>query len=569
MNKYCDVCGRKIGFFEKSYENHYCKECYHMQLEKRQNYIMQMSKDKNVYTISKPAEITEREINENIIKLKKEKQEKEERLITEKNYFLYTKYFLNILSKINDLPFHYQNIFKYTVKSDKFKVIELLLKEILNQLPNDYNLTDIKKITTYGRSSQIIDKVLKPYIDRELNYEKYCLITVDRQKYYPQPNNNILNDIEENSIFIDNGFLLNFELLIGNFLGNKIKNIEADEHAMEKHLENSHNPNKYDYSACISFAKENELDATYEIISIYYLYAMLIVYYIYLNKTINKIINESELYDVYKKLKNEIHNNDYIVNKLYPIYNSLYKNEFDIIFENEKEFALLLEIIAEKEKNIEKNNFIDIENSILNVDINKYIDNTDEIDMTNKVINEIAENIVTYKNNLSLHDVLDIIVYSKKYLPIIEEIKKQQAIKEKERILKGFFEEEKEAVNNSLDYSTIDNGYEFESFVANLYKMLGYNVLDVTSKSGDQGADVLIEKDNIKYAIQVKYYNNPVGNKAIQEVVAAKSFYKTDKAMVVTNSTFTPQAITLANANDVLLVDGNKLDELIKQVKNN
>ena len=38
--------------------------------------------------------------------------------------------------------------------------------------------------------------------------------------------------------------------------------------------------------------------------------------------------------------------------------------------------------------------------------------------------------------------------------------------------------------------------------------------------------------------------------------------------MVVTNSTFTPQAITLANANDVLLVDGNKLDELIKEVKN-
>lgn len=104
--------------------------------------------------------------------------------------------------------------------------------------------------------------------------------------------------------------------------------------------------------------------------------------------------------------------------------------------------------------------------------------------------------------------------------------------------------------------------------MANVYKMLGYNVEVVTSKSGDQGADVIIEKDNIKYAIQVKYYNNPVGNKAIQEVVAAKSFYKTDKAMVVTNSTFTPQAITLANANDVLLVDGNKLDELIKEVKN-
>lgn len=98
--------------------------------------------------------------------------------------------------------------------------------------------------------------------------------------------------------------------------------------------------------------------------------------------------------------------------------------------------------------------------------------------------------------------------------------------------------------------------------------MLDYNVVDITSKSGDQGADVIIEKDNIKYAIQVKYYNNPVGNKAIQEVVAAKSFYKTDKAMVVTNSTFTPQAITLANANDVILINGNELDKLIEKIKN-
>ena len=170
MSKNCIMCNKKIGFFEKLYEDKYCKECYDKQVAKMQEMI---------------------------------KIENEKILISEKNYFLYTKYFWSILSNINNLPFHYQDIFKDTVKSDKFKVIELLLEEILIQLPKDYNLTDIKKITTYGRSSQIIDKVLKPYIDRELNYEKYCLITVDRQKYYPPPNNNILNDIEENSIFID------------------------------------------------------------------------------------------------------------------------------------------------------------------------------------------------------------------------------------------------------------------------------------------------------------------------------------------------------------------------------
>ena len=226
----------------------------------------------------------------------------------------------------------------------------------------------------------------------------------------------------------------------------------------------------------------------------------------------------------------------------------------------------MIETINDKEKIVEKDDFIDINSSILN--INKFVNSTNDDELAFKVIDEINSNIVSYKKYLSINDVLDILIYSRKYIDIINEVKKQQALKEKERILNGCFEEEKKINNNLLDYSNITNGYDFEAFVANVYKMLGYNVEGVTSKSGDQGADVIIEKDNIKYAIQVKYYNNPVGNKAIQEVVAAKSFYKTDKAMVVTNSTFTPQAITLANANDVLLVDGNKLDELIKEVKN-
>ena len=244
----------------------------------------------------------------------------------------------------------------------------------------------------------------------------------------------------------------------------------------------------------------------------------------------------------------------------------LYKDEYDITFDDENEFKLLIETINDKEKIVEKDDFIDINSSILN--INKFVNSTNDDELAFKVIDEINSNIVSYKKYLSINDVLDILIYSRKYIDIINEVKKQQALKEKERILNGCFEEEKKINNNLLDYSNITNGYDFEAFVANVYKMLGYNVEGVTSKSGDQGADVIIEKDNIKYAIQVKYYNNPVGNKAIQEVVAAKSFYKTDKAMVVTNSTFTPQAITLANVNDVLLVDGNKLDELIKEVKN-
>lgn len=74
------------------------------------------------------------------------------------------------------------------------------------------------------------------------------------------------------------------------------------------------------------------------------------------------------------------------------------------------------------------------------------------------------------------------------------------------------------------------------------------------------GADVIAYKDNVKYVIQVKFYNNPVSNKAVQEVVGAIGMYKADKGIVVTNSTFTSSAIELAKANDIELVDGEKID---------
>ena len=80
------------------------------------------------------------------------------------------------------------------------------------------------------------------------------------------------------------------------------------------------------------------------------------------------------------------------------------------------------------------------------------------------------------------------------------------------------------------------------------------------------GADVIAYKNNVKYVIQVKFYNNPVGNKAVQEVVGAIGMYKADKGIVVTNSSFTKSAIELAEANNVELIDGDMLEKLRKEI---
>ena len=109
-------------------------------------------------------------------------------------------------------------------------------------------------------------------------------------------------------------------------------------------------------------------------------------------------------------------------------------------------------------------------------------------------------------------------------------------------------------------------GYEFEGYLKGLFNLLGYTVLE-TPLSGDQGADLIISKDGEKTVVQAKKYNKKVSNKAIQEIVAAKSHYKANKTIVVTNSSFTKSAIDLALSNNVELWDGLKLKNTIKNLK--
>lgn len=57
---------------------------------------------------------------------------------------------------------------------------------------------------------------------------------------------------------------------------------------------------------------------------------------------------------------------------------------------------------------------------------------------------------------------------------------------------------------------------------------------------------------------------SPVGNNAVQEAFAGKSFYVCHVAVVMTNSTFTDSARQLASQLGVILWDGSFISELQK-----
>jgi len=102
------------------------------------------------------------------------------------------------------------------------------------------------------------------------------------------------------------------------------------------------------------------------------------------------------------------------------------------------------------------------------------------------------------------------------------------------------------------------SGKEFEQYLEVFFKQLGYQVRR-TPYQGDYGADLILQQAGVKTVMQAKRYHRQVGVKAVQEVVAAKGYYHCDKALVVTNSSFSRQAQGLAHANGVELWDRETL----------
>lgn len=112
----------------------------------------------------------------------------------------------------------------------------------------------------------------------------------------------------------------------------------------------------------------------------------------------------------------------------------------------------------------------------------------------------------------------------------------------------------------ALRVSDVDSmtGHAFEQYVADILRSRGFQTR-VTKGSGDSGVDVIASKGNVRYAIQCKRYAQPVSRRAVSDAVAGIAFYKCTAAMVVTNSHFTPGAVSLAQSNNCILVDRDAL----------
>lgn len=128
---------------------------------------------------------------------------------------------------------------------------------------------------------------------------------------------------------------------------------------------------------------------------------------------------------------------------------------------------------------------------------------------------------------------------------------------------------EKEIMSDENSISNIDvdalDPIQFEHHCAELLNGSGWNAR-VTQASGDQGIDVIAKYGNVKAVFQCKKYSQPVGNGAVQEIIAGKAFEQAHVAAVVSNATYTPSAKQLAGTTGIYLLHYSQLSNFANQL---
>jgi hypothetical protein len=457
-----------------------------------------------------------------------------------------------------------------------------------------------------------IDDVLEEYfVDLEICKNKRILKTLCEEMYLEIGNTKSLNDMSKlllNPIFIYDKMLELMDFQEKSIPQEKIKNL------IEKYV-NSYIINdldEYIYNGLFNFDIEiieieklglfsdllvEGINYWCKIGNFFSLYknAFSFIEVMVMSRNIINFNSDNELFIMYNNFqKNTSLEIDDISNKLYPIYTKFYKDVFEreyskyefkifmYIFHQDHNWSGLQNISAYKDDINLFTDYISCEDELViskfnellnNIDNKKYFDdNGHSYDLNNKNINTIYrmlyQDILEHVGSKLPYEVFFRLFtedYDKNIQLLLQKQEDELIFKERERFLKGDLTLELAKERDKFSYDNISNGYEFEEYLKTIFEELGYDV-KITKRSNDQGGDLVIDRGNVRTVVQAKYYSNPVGNKAVQEVFSAIAYYNAHKGMVVTNNTFTSSAIALAEVNDITLIDGEELERIRESI---
>ena len=106
------------------------------------------------------------------------------------------------------------------------------------------------------------------------------------------------------------------------------------------------------------------------------------------------------------------------------------------------------------------------------------------------------------------------------------------------------------------------DGYEFEDFCADIFRLNGYKVFQ-TKRTGDGGLDLILNKDTY---VEIKHYseNNTIGRPIVQKLIGACVTDNITKAIIITTSSYTTTAIECMDTCKAVKVERWYMNEVLE-----
>lgn len=116
-------------------------------------------------------------------------------------------------------------------------------------------------------------------------------------------------------------------------------------------------------------------------------------------------------------------------------------------------------------------------------------------------------------------------------------------------------------------------GYQFQKFVANLFKNLRFSNVKIGPPTSDGGIDISMEQimdiGTVHFIVECKHHpKSTIGRSVVQKLHSAVMHEPViDKGIIVTSGHFSNQAIRYAEEVGIELIDMEKLKELARKAE--
>jgi restriction system protein len=105
-------------------------------------------------------------------------------------------------------------------------------------------------------------------------------------------------------------------------------------------------------------------------------------------------------------------------------------------------------------------------------------------------------------------------------------------------------------------------GGAFVKFLCRVFEA-HHAVAVVASNIRDQGVDLVVTLNQVRYTVVIKDLPGTTGNSSVMQAIAGMPIYQCQSSMVISQGTFSPAAIQLAAEQQTTLIDRHQIRSLI------